>query len=45
MTVQELINKLQDVEDKSKEVLYLDREDFSHDIYEVLDCDKKVYFE
>lgn len=43
MTVQELINKLQEIKDNSKEVQYLDNEDFGHSIYDILDCDIITY--
>lgn len=43
MTVQELINKLQEIEDKSKEVQYLDNEDFGCDIYDIINSDVKIY--
>lgn len=43
MTVQELIDKLQEIEDKSKEVRYLDNEDMSCYISYIINADTIVY--
>lgn len=43
MTVQELIEELQKIEDKSKEVKYLDNDDIASDVYDVMDCATNVY--
>lgn len=43
MTVQELINKLQEIKDKTKQVQYMDNNDIVCGIYDVLDCDINVY--